>query len=84
MKNKAEMEFLQGEFISPSTENALIYAWVWSDEINREIIDEQLAQFKEAGIEFIYILPLPVKFILISCSTEAVRAERYSSISSSE
>lgn len=69
MKNRAEMEFLQGEFISPGTENALIYAWVWNDEINREIIDEQLAQFKEAGIEFIYILPLPVKFRPITMQT---------------
>ena len=44
-------------FFSLESENRLIYAWVWNTPIDVEAIDNKLEEFRETGIEGIYILP---------------------------
>ena len=47
---------------SPSSEYQVTYTWIWGVPITKEGIDKQLADFLEAGIKSLYILPMPIDF----------------------
>ena len=55
-------DFCQAEFVSPKKENNVVYTWVWNQPVNKQIIDEQMEAFAEAGIGGVYVLPLPDNF----------------------
>lgn len=54
--------FSVSNFQLPSKEYSVMYCWVWNTPITAEEIDRQLKLFKKAGINGIYILPLPPEF----------------------
>ncbi len=54
--------FSAKKFRSPDAVNAPIYTWVWNSPISRELIDRQLREMRDAGIEATYILPQPYEF----------------------
>ena len=56
------MRFQMEQFKKPAKENGVVYAWTWNAPITKEVIDSQLEQFAQAGIEGVYILPLPIDF----------------------
>jgi len=56
------MRFQMEQFKKPAKENGIVYAWTWNAPITKEVIDSQLEQFAQAGIEGIYILPEPIDF----------------------
>lgn len=66
----ADNRFLLSEFKSPDKKYNVMYSWVWNAPITKEGIKEQIASFKEGGIEGIYILPEPENFRPDSMSTE--------------
>lgn len=49
-------------FKSPGAEYHPTYAWVWNTDITKEGIDRQLADFLEAGIHSLYVIPFPKEF----------------------
>lgn len=62
MNNKKGRDFTQAEFYNPTSENALIYTWVWNAPVDFETIDNKLEEFQKVGIEAFYILPYPKNF----------------------
>ena len=49
-------------FRSPRNEFAVTYMWFWNVAINKERVDHELAEYAKAGVESIYIVPLPKDF----------------------
>lgn len=66
----ATNKFSLSEFKNPHKKHNLMYSWVWNAPVTKEGIKEQIASFKEGGIEGIYILPEPENFRPDSMSTE--------------
>ena len=54
--------FSAQKFKFPDAVNAPIYTWVWNSPISRDLIDRQLREMSDAGIEATYILPQPYEF----------------------
>ncbi|MBQ2875997.1 MAG: hypothetical protein IJE25_03215 [Clostridia bacterium] len=55
-------QFSVGELLSPSAEYAVTYMWFWNAPVTRERVDRELLEYKKAGIESIYIVPLSKDF----------------------
>ena len=55
-------KFNLSEFKNPPKINEVVYSWVWNAPITKEEILSQLNEFKNAGINAIYILPEPKNF----------------------
>ena len=55
-------QFDQKMLRSPSDEYQVTYTWIWGVPITKKGIDERLAEFLEAGIKSLYILPIPIDF----------------------
>ena len=49
-------------FKFPSNEHDVTYMWLWNVPVTRELVDEELAAYKKAGINSLYIVPLPKDF----------------------
>ena len=54
--------FDENEFLSPKSEYDVTYMWLWNVPITRELIDRELDAYKRAGINSLYIVPLPKDF----------------------
>lgn len=55
-------QFSFDTFRSPRNEFAVTYMWFWNVAINKERVDRELAEYAKAGVESIYIVPLPKDF----------------------
>ncbi len=55
-------EFSQKLLKSPTSEYDVTYMWLWNEAISRELIDKELAEYKKAGINSLYFVPLPKDF----------------------
>ena len=55
-------QFNMNEFKSPSNDHDVTYMWIWNVPVTRELIDKELAAYKKAGINSLYIVPLPKDF----------------------
>ena len=55
-------QFSPEELLSPSNEYAVTYMWFWNVAITRERVERELAEYVKAGIESIYIVPMPKDF----------------------
>ena len=67
---KDYQSFSEEKFRSPDTINAPIYTWVWNSPVSRALIDRQLQEMREAGIEATYILPQPYEFRPVNMATK--------------
>ena len=55
-------QFDINEFKSPSNDHDVTYMWIWNVPVTRELVDKELAAYKKAGINSLYIVPLPKDF----------------------
>ncbi len=62
MNIKPGMRFSPETLRSPSTEYAATYMWFWNVSVTRERIECELSEYVKAGIESIYIVPMPKDF----------------------
>lgn len=53
------LEELKSGFINPPIDFSTTPFWVWNDQVTKEKIDYQLAQFKDKGIHMVFIHPRP-------------------------
>lgn len=56
------MKLCVENFKKPDPSCAVVYTWSWNDTVTREGIERALADFVRAGVEAVYILPLPREF----------------------
>ena len=54
--------FSYDSFKSPKNEYAVTYMWFWNVAVNKERVDRELAEYAKAGVESIYIVPMPKDF----------------------
>ena len=62
MNVKPGSQFSYNEFKSPKNEYAVTYMWFWNVAVNRERIDRELSEYAKAGVESLYIVPMPKDF----------------------
>ena len=55
-------DFKAEEFRTPTSEYDVTYMWIWNVPVTRELIDAELCEYKKAGINSLYIVPLPKDF----------------------
>ena len=55
-------EFSLSEFKNPRNEYDVTYMWIWNVPVSRELVDAELLAYKTAGINSLYIVPLPKDF----------------------
>ena len=55
-------EFSLSEFKNPRNEYDVTYMWLWNVPVSRELVDAELLAYKKAGINSLYIVPLPKDF----------------------
>ena len=55
-------QFNIDEFRSPKSEYDVTYMWLWNVPVTRELVDRELSEYKKAGINSLYIVPLPKDF----------------------
>ena len=62
MNIKPGKEFDIREFKSPTNEYDVTYMWIWNVPVTKELVDSELSEYKKAGINSLYIVPLPKDF----------------------
>ena len=62
MKYKIYNEFDNKLFDNPDKSCNVMYCWSWQAPLSKDEIDRQLENFKKAGIEGVYVLPIPKNF----------------------
>lgn len=55
-------EFNVQEFRNPKNEYDVTYMWLWNVPVSKELVDRELSEYKKAGINSLYIVPLPKDF----------------------
>ena len=62
MNIKPGKEFDIREFKAPKNEYDVTYMWIWNVPVTKELVDSELSEYKKAGINSLYIVPLPKDF----------------------
>ena len=62
MNIKPGAPFSAEEFKRPSNDCAVTYMWFWNEPVTKERIDEELIEYRRAGVESLYVVPLPKDF----------------------
>lgn len=50
------------KFISPPSEYAPVYSWIWNSAITEELIEREIDEMAQMGIRGVYIIPEPKEF----------------------